>query len=152
MPILYPAPKRLPSFVERDVVLGGIWAFIAPKWPDYPLNAKQEPIRNLKANLPAAIINPANLPWTDGRVNQRVSASLNKTLSGVSRDSAGVALANCQVLIYNTGNRGFVAETTSDSSGNWSVSMLVGGPFFTVEYKAGAPDVAGTSVNTLVPV
>jgi len=78
--------------------------------------------------------------------------TLNMTLSGLSRDNTGAALGNCRVLIFRTEDNSFVLETTSDASGNWSVSLLKGGPFFLVEYKAGAPDVAGTSKNNLAPV
>lgn len=77
---------------------------------------------------------------------------LNMTLSGTSRDASGAPLAACRVLIFRTEDNSFVGETASDASGAWSVSMMKGGPFFLVEYKAGAPDVAGTSANTLVPV
>ena len=78
--------------------------------------------------------------------------SYNSTLNGVSRDSAGATLGNCRVMIFRTQDMSFVMETTSDASGNWSVTLNKGGPFFLVEYKTGSPDVAGTSVNTLTPV
>lgn len=96
-------------------------------------------------------INPVNVVVGIKQGFNRVMGRLNMTLSGVSRDSTGAALGNCQVLIFRTANKSFILETQSDGSGNWSVSMLVGGPFFLVEYKVGSPDVAGTSVNTLVP-
>lgn len=88
---------------------------------------------------------------TDRRVYDRVEASLNMILSGVSRDAAGVALGACQVLIFRTEDKTLVDETISDASGNWSISLMKGGPFFLVEYKTGTP-VFGTSVNTLVPL
>ena len=96
-------------------------------------------------------INPVNVVVGIKQGFNRVMGRLNMTLSGVSRDSTGAALGNCQVLIFRTADKSFILETQSDGSGNWSVSMLVGGPFFLVEYKVGSPDVAGTSVNTLVP-
>jgi hypothetical protein len=97
-----------------------------------------------------AIVNPANTPLTDRRVYDRVQASLNMVLSGVSKDSTGAVLGLCQVLIFRTEDKSLVAETVSDANGVWSVSMMKGGPFFLVEYLAGSPDRAGTSVNTLV--
>lgn len=81
----------------------------------------------------------------------RVLGSLNMTMSGVTRDAAGAALGTCQVLIFRTESKELIAETTSDASGIWSLSILKGGPFFIVAYKNGTP-VFGTSVNTLVPV
>lgn len=77
--------------------------------------------------------------------------TLNMMLAGVSRDSTGAPLAECQVLIFRTEDRSFVGETMSDINGNWSISMMKGGPFFFVEYKVGTPDVFGTSLNTRVP-
>lgn len=79
-------------------------------------------------------------------------ASILHTLTGISKDSAGVALGTCQILVFTTADKRLVVETVSDASGNWSVPLYISGPFFTVEYKVGSPDVAGTSVNTLVPV
>lgn len=85
------------------------------------------------------------------RVYQRVLVSTRYALSGVSRDNVGVALGDCTVMVFSNVDRTLIAETTSDGSGFWSVPVVRGWPFFLVEYKAGSPDVAGTSVNTLVP-
>jgi hypothetical protein len=99
-----------------------------------------------------AIVNPVNEPFTINTLPfTRVMGVVNMVLSGVSRDSAGATLGLCRVMIFRTEDKAFVMETTSDASGNWSVSLLVGGPFFLVEYLAGAPDRAGTSLNTLAP-
>lgn len=96
-------------------------------------------------------INPVNVVVGVKVGFDKVMGRLNMVLSGVSRDSAGAPLGNCRVMIFRTEDKSFILETQSDASGNWAVSMLVGGPFFLVEYKAGSPDVAGTSVNTIVP-
>ena len=71
-------------------------------------------------------------------------------LTGVSRDSAGSPLGNCTVKIFRTFDDVKVAQTVSDGSGNWSRQISELGPFFYVEYLAGAPDRAGTSINTNV--
>lgn len=76
------------------------------------------------------------------------------TVSGVTKDSAGAVLGDCNVEVYETSdpqNR-LVGATVSDADGNYSID--VNGPdtemtFFAVANKAGAPDVAGTTVNTL---
>ena len=78
--------------------------------------------------------------------------SNNLTLSGVSRDSSGATLSNCRVMVFRTQDKSFITEIVSDASGVWSLTLNVGGPFFLVEYKAGSPDVAGTSLNTLAPI
>jgi hypothetical protein len=75
----------------------------------------------------------------------------NFRISGVTRDSAGVALGTCRVELYPTGRDVSIAETTSDASGNFFFDMPGTGPFYLVAYKAGSPDVAGTTVNTLLP-
>lgn len=72
------------------------------------------------------------------------------TISGVSRDSGGVALGACTVDLYLTAEKTLVATTTSDGSGNYSFTVPGNSQnFFVRAYKSGAPDVAGTSVNTL---
>ena len=90
--------------------------------------------------------------FVDARLGLEDEGTLNMSLTGISRDSAGVALGGCTVLLFRTQDRTLVAETVSDGAGNYSFSVMKGGPFFLVEYKAGSPDVSGTSLNTLVPV
>ena len=89
---------------------------------------------------------------TDPRLWLEDEGTLNMSLTYVSRDSTGAPLAGCTIMVFRTQDRSFVGETVSDGSGNWTLPMLKGGPFFTVEYLAGSPDRAGTSVNTLTPV
>lgn len=110
-----------------------------------------------------AMVNPAtptNQPrqtnWTqsgDGvrRIFKRELGYLNANLSGTSRDDAGAILGFCTVLIFETGTNVFLAQTVSDVNGAWSIPFLRGGFSFLVEYKAGSPDVAGTSKNNLLP-
>ena len=89
---------------------------------------------------------------TDAALWKEDDGTLTTALTGVSRDSAGAALGSCRVMAFRTSDNSFAGETTSDGSGNWSLANLTGGAFYLVEYKAGAPDRAGTSVNTLLPV
>ena len=100
----------------------------------------------------AAQPNFANQPTVAAKPFRSVMGRSNLTLSGVSRDSAGAILGLCQVLVFRTEDKSFVYETQSDANGAWSLTVNKGGPFFLVEYKAGSPDVAGTSLNTLAPV
>lgn len=98
-------------------------------------------------------VNPANLIdelYDEINGFDKNFAELNMRLSGVTRDSAGAALGLCNVHVFRTEDNSFIGETTSDANGVWSMPMLVGGPFFFVVYKSGAPDVAGISVNTIV--
>ena len=173
MPIAFPPPSRDAYFQSPAVYFAKSFTIVpAPNLgqpgvnfaqrgigltldPGIPLTKARTNVRELGRQYRAPtnnnIINQVNLPVTDGRIPQRIMGALNMTLSGISRDSTGATLGNCRVLIFRTEDNSFILETTSDASGNWSVSLLKGGPFFLVEYKAGSPDVAGTSVNTLVP-
>lgn len=73
-------------------------------------------------------------------------------ISGITRDSAGAALGNCVVNLFQTQGNVFVATTTSDASGNYSFSVPGNSSAsFVVAYKAGSPDVSGTTLNTLIP-
>ena len=104
--------------------------------------------------LDSAIVPPAKTMYAPPAMRNIAEARrlgfTRLILSGVSRDAIGVALGNCQVMVFSTTGKNLVAETTSDASGNWSVDVSFGGPFFFVEYKVGAPDVFGTSPNTNV--
>ena len=73
------------------------------------------------------------------------------SISGVTRTSAGATLGNCAVHLFESATDIEIAQTTSDGSGNFT--FVIGtnaGFFYIVAYKPGSPDVAGTSVNTLV--
>jgi hypothetical protein len=92
------------------------------------------------------------LPITGRGVYQQTDwAASNRVIVGVTRDSGGAVLGNVVVDLFITGSDSIVGTTTSDASGNFSFSNPGTGPFYIVAYKAGAPDVAGTSVNTLLP-
>lgn len=69
---------------------------------------------------------------------------------GVTKDSAGVALGDCVVQLFTTFDDAIVQERMSDASGNYEFNVGLGRVYYVVAYKAGAPDVAGTTVNTLV--
>ncbi len=72
-------------------------------------------------------------------------------VAGVTRDSAGVALGNCVVKLFETGTDRELAEVTSDTT-TGVFSFSVGGNstlYYLVAYKQGSPDVAGTTVNTV---
>lgn len=78
-------------------------------------------------------------------------STLNVTITGITKDSAGAALAACQVQLFRTVDDAFVQEVTSDGAGAYVLTPTVSGPFYIVAYKAGSPDVAGTTLNTLIP-
>lgn len=73
------------------------------------------------------------------------------SISGVTKNSTGVILGGCTVYLFQTSNNVLQATITSDANGNYRF-----GPrdtttlYYVVAYKVGAPDVAGTTVNTLI--
>ena len=75
------------------------------------------------------------------------------TISGITKDSSGSSLGSCDVTLYQTGSDSVLGKTVSDGSGNYSFSISSNsGNFYVVSYKSGSPDVAGTTVNTLVAI
>lgn len=73
------------------------------------------------------------------------------TIEGYTKDSTCAALGGCVVKLFLTSDDSLVGSTTSDGSGFYQFSNPGSGPFYAVAYKAGSPDVAGTTVNTLEP-
>ena len=76
----------------------------------------------------------------------------NLIVSGVTRDSSSNPLAGCTVKLYDTPTDALIAQTVSDASGNYSFTVSLYGPFYVVAYLPGSPDVAGTTINTLIAV
>ena len=73
----------------------------------------------------------------------------NNFITGITKDSAGTALGNCQVDLFLTSSDMPQQSVVSDAVGAFSFGNPGTGPFYMVAYLSGAPDVAGTSVNTL---
>lgn len=72
---------------------------------------------------------------------------------GISRDQYGSPLGGCVVQLFRTSDDLFIMETTSDSAGNFTLfSWYTPDQHYIVAYKAGSPDVAGTTVNTLTGI
>jgi hypothetical protein len=93
--------------------------------------------------------------WNRSRPRGRVFISPfptdhNPVVIGISRDSTGAALGNCVVKLYRTWDDVMINQTVSDGSGNFSLYALTSGPYYVVAYLPGSPDVAGTTLNTLV--
>ena len=75
-----------------------------------------------------------------------------RVIAGVTKDSSGAALGGCTVNLFLTSTNQIVATVISDADGNYSFSVASSNPYYAVSYKAGSPDVAGTTLNTLVGV
>jgi hypothetical protein len=72
------------------------------------------------------------------------------SITGVTKDSNGAALATAIVRLYRTADDSYVHQTTSDANGNYVIPASQNLQHYCNAYKAGSPDVAGTTVNTLV--
>lgn len=80
-----------------------------------------------------------------GRIASRVG------FVGVTRDQYGTPTGSCVVQLFRTENDLFIMEVTSDSDGNFLLqSWYSPDTHYIVAYKAGSPDIFGTTVNTLV--
>jgi hypothetical protein len=71
-------------------------------------------------------------------------------VSGVTKDSTGTPLAGCVVKLFLTATDRLVAQTVSDGGGYYAFSVGPAQLYYAVSYLVGSPDVAGTSVHTLV--
>lgn len=72
------------------------------------------------------------------------------SISGITRDSAGTPLGSCLVKLFRTSDDSLVHQTVSDANGNYKIPASQALQHYVVAYLAGAPDVEGTTVNTLV--
>lgn len=82
-------------------------------------------------------------------------------LTGVCKDASGAPLAGVTCVAFrstdNVANSVYKYQQEgsigiSDAGGNYEIMVPTADTYFVVSYKAGAPDVAGTTVNTLVGV
>lgn len=74
---------------------------------------------------------------------------LDGIISGVTRDSGGSALGTCVVHLFRTSDDLKLGSTVSDGSGVFSLPAPLNVSCYLTAYLDGAPDVEGTSVNTL---
>ena len=101
-----------------------------------------------RGRKPLRVLRSAFRPPGSGFTSPKFYGSFS--ITGVTRDSTGAVLGSCEVHLFQTGFDIEIAQTTSDGSGNFT--FIIGnnaGYFYIVAYKAGSPDVAGTTVNTL---
>ena len=75
-----------------------------------------------------------------------------KFIMGTCKDNASNTVSGAVVQGFLTATDAYVGETTADSNGNYEL----GTPYpatahYLVAYRAGSPNIAGTTVNTLTP-
>jgi len=88
---------------------------------------------------------------TWGRINSGFGGGQQqKKIIGITRDQGGAVLGNCTVHGFVTEKDVFVGQMVSDSGGYFEFcSQYPATNHYLVAYKAGSPDIAGTTVNTL---
>jgi len=118
-----------------------------------------------------ALTMPINLPWNSASSRQRITPDRITNfpnavhqlmpypptyfrLTGITKDSTGAVLGGVTVQWFNTADDKLFYETTSDANGVYEFRTAGQPPnaYYLVAYKPGSPDVAGTTVNTLVGV
>jgi hypothetical protein len=72
-------------------------------------------------------------------------------ITGTARDAYGAPLSGALVKIFRTSDNSFIEQVIADSVGNFAASTpYYPDTHYLVLYKAGSPDVFGSTVNTLV--
>lgn len=74
-------------------------------------------------------------------------------LRGTCKDSGGTAVANAIVQGFVTATDAYVGEVQGNTDGTYVLGTQNAKTtaHYLVAYKAGSPDIAGTTVNTLLP-
>lgn len=108
------------------------------------------PIGQGAIGRPSSLIGPGlKGPYGRSHFRSRPFGTTTLYIAGVTKDSTGTPLGGCTVQLFRTWNGELVRQTISDGSGNYTLTAPGTGPFYVMAYKAGSPDVAGTTVNTL---
>jgi hypothetical protein len=73
-------------------------------------------------------------------------------IAGVTRDQYGSAIVSCTVKLFKTSDDSLVSQIVSDAT---TGEYLLSTPYYPdthyiVAYKAGSPNIAGATVNTLI--
>lgn len=177
LPVLLPqcsAPKGFFSLVADEDMYLSMNSFV---------ETNRLSIRRMK-NLTLQIRNNAGIVSPTGAwifndytplLNQGYWTTDTFTISGTTYTGAGVALANCRVVVYETGRIAVdsgiqraspsagnpfenswasespvVGETVSDGSGNFSITVPMNVAYQLTGYKSGTP-VAGITADTVTP-
>ena len=79
--------------------------------------------------------------------------SISRFIRGTCVDSSDVAIANAIVQGFVTATDAYVGQDVSRLDGTYTMATdtAAGTQHYLVAYKPGAPDIAGTTVNTLTP-
>ena len=163
-PIIWPLRARLfqPVFMQqRPKFTGGRRIPSLPTLPwmfkDRPLNGRinfgrydMPPIFAQFGGDRFATSQPTSRPTSRPAVVHVNPPAARYCFDGISRDSTGAVLGSCDVKLFRADTDTVTGRVTSGTDGTWKICSNNGGAHYLVEYKSGAPDVAGTSLRTLI--
>jgi hypothetical protein len=168
-------PQMTPTPQELPTVDSGLYLPVMPTWPrgddqiastpTYALDPTPtipRPEQELLGLRNVWTRHHPTLPmWAPEIVGGFVGGSnVRQVLSGVTRDGTGVALAACtvkafradQIVIPFDQDVAMVATTVSDGGGAYTLEVRENAPHQLTGYKTGSPDLAGITLNTVLPV
>jgi hypothetical protein len=130
------------TFCKEPLFLGDTGCFFATAW--WPASSG---LLDVGALDDAWSVQPYSwgTAWPNSGANGRFS------LSGYARDFAGQIVTGAAVKLFRTSDDSLQASVTSDANGYYLVTSPFADGHYLVVYKAGPPDVCGTTVNTLAP-
>jgi hypothetical protein len=90
-------------------------------------------------------------------INPFVQSTQLWKLEGITYDSSGAPLPNCEVIAFETGrltvgSTPVEGRTISDGSGNYTIPVALNTHYEVTAYKSGSPDRAGITLRSLTPV
>jgi hypothetical protein len=89
--------------------------------------------------------------WGEWQKGGRGNGSV-KFIMGQCFDAGSLGVSGAIVQGFLTANDQIVGETTADSNGRYELGTpYPGAQHYLVAYRAGSPDICGTTVNTLTP-
>lgn len=137
---LFPSPECPEGTIDGTVTYS--WEAVSIR--DWPLEVggRTNSI-DLNTDLGCfGLVNWGRLPPYQGTTNF-------KRITGIAKDSTGTVLGGATIKVYRTADNVCELTTTSNADGAYEVGVPDTAARYIVAYKAGSPDVAGTTVNTL---
>lgn len=141
-------------FKENESRLQPIHYRPLPMWVGEDARWPRSNFRSAGLTAAEAPLNSAPLMWDwlwwteiDADMGQR-----RNIVTGTTIAANGAVLASCIVKLYETASDAVMdTGVTSNASGVYVTTSPNSTACYAVAYKAGSPDVEGTTVNTLIP-
>lgn len=119
----------------QGVLLGELLTSIVPiTWPNRSVSRSSASVPFLPLRPDTGIVEGAS-EWL--------------SISGIARGSTGTVLSAATIMAFRTSDNVYISSTTSAADGAYSAPVDTTGTHYLVAYKAGSPDIAGVTVNTL---